>query len=316
MFSSSGVPHTTPNVDLILEAEYRVYDGLIATCLSTCFLIGLPGNCLALIYFIKTKKRNVSTLLYILACCIDVITCFIHLPVIVSLFNKRDPVIFENKVFCLIWYRVLLILQQTSMFTVMLQSVCRAIVIAYPFFKVKRKTALVAFATNFVFHSVFLTSVFRFSPSRIHYPGYCQLLLEDGNVLGKIYMVIQSASTGLLPIIVFLAFITTIVLLHGENVSEASQRNNAQACITIIFFAAIFLICNFPTFINNALYTITLISHHGYPGPIYASNFMYWYSSVLSEVFVLVLNACLNPLLYLYRMKEMRLWLLSLISKD
>ena len=296
--------------------EYGIYDGLLATGLCICFLIALPGNRLALKYFIHTKKRNLSTLLYILACCIDIVTSLIPLPVIANLFNKRDPGILGNKAICITWYRALMILQQMSMFTVMLQSVCRAIVITYPFYKVNKKTVLLAFAINFVFHGVFLTLLMRFSQASIRsYSGYCQTHLL-GDVLGLIYMVISSITTGLPPVIVFVAFIITIDKLHGKNGTEAeiSQKNNAQACITIIVFAAIFLLCNLPTFIHNALYTITLVNFE-YPDPIYRPDFMFWYSSILSEIFVLVLNASLNPLLYLCRMKEMRLWVHSLFRK-
>ena len=296
--------------------DYRVYDGLLATGLCICFIIALLGNSLALKYFIHTKKRNLSTLLYILACCIDIVTSLIPLPVIANLFNERDPGILGNKAICVTWYRALMVLQQMSMYAVMLQSVCRAIVITHPFFKVNKKTVLVAFAINFVFHGVFLTLLMRFSQANIQsYPGYCQIHLL-GDVLGQIYMIISSITTGLPPVIVFAAFIITIVKLHGRNVAEAeiSQKNNTQACITIILFAAIFLLCNLPTFIHNALYTVTLVNFE-YPDPLYRSDFMFWYSSILSEIFVLVLNASLNPMLYLCRMKEMRLWVYNLFRK-
>ena len=148
---TASAPETTPDVNLLLETQYRVYDCLIAVGFLVCFFIGLPGNCLALKYFINTKRRNLSDLLYIVACCIDICSSIIHLPVAVNLLNARKRGIFGNRVFCSMWYFALMLLQQMSMFVVMLISLSRAIVIIFPFYKVSKKAVLASALIFFLY---------------------------------------------------------------------------------------------------------------------------------------------------------------------
>ena len=145
---------TTEDIKVLLQTQYRVYDGLLAAGFCLCFLIGFPGNCVSLTYFIRTQKRNLPTLLYITACCIDIVSCVIHLPVTANLLNKRNPGLLGNEVFCMIWRPMLIIAQMISMFVVMMLSVTRTIVILFPFYKIRKKT---------VFASVFLSAIFVLS---------------------------------------------------------------------------------------------------------------------------------------------------------
>ena len=91
---------TTPDVNLMLKTQYRVYDGMLALGFCLCLLIGLPGNCLALKFFVQSEKRNLPTLLYITASSIDIISSVIHLPLVVNLLNKRNPGALGHKLFC------------------------------------------------------------------------------------------------------------------------------------------------------------------------------------------------------------------------
>jgi len=146
------------NNTLILE--YRIYDGLLACGLFFCLVIGLPGNCLALKYFLHTKKRNLSTLLYIVACSIDVGSSVIHLPIAFSLLKNRNPGLLDNQSFCLIWTFILYLLQQMSVFVVMTLSLSRVIVIKYPFYKVNKRAVLVSIALYLVYHCIWNTILF------------------------------------------------------------------------------------------------------------------------------------------------------------
>ena len=301
------------NNTLILETQYRIYDGLLACGLLVCLVIGLPGNCLALKYFLQTKKRNLSTLLYIVACSIDVGSSTIHLPVAFSLLKNRNPGLLDNKSFCLIWNVILFLLQQMSIFVVMTLSLSRAIVIKYPFYKVNKRAVLVSIALYLIYHCIWNTILF----THIHtdMEVYCTIAPSDehtkSSLLSNFFIFNYSACLGIPPIIVFLTFLVSIVMLQKDRVANnVSQRRNQHASITITYFTALFLCCNCLTFINCCLLTYAFVSN---TYSIYESSFMSFYSWLLSLIFCTVLNASLNPLLYVWRMGEMRLWIVGIL---
>ena len=302
------------NNTLILETQYRIYDGLIAFGLFICLVIGLPGNCLALKYFLHTKKRNLSTLLYIVACSIDVGSSVIHLPITFSLLKNRNPGLLDNQSFCLIWTFILLLLQQMSIFVVMTLSLSRVIVIKYPFYKVNKRAVLVSIALYLIYHCIWNTILF--TDMHTDMDVSCAIVPSDEpppfSLLTIFYVFNYSACLGIPPIIVFLTFLVSIVMLQKDRVANnVSQRRNQHASITITYFTGLFLCCNCLTFINCCLLTYAFV-YNTYS--IYENSFMSFYSWLLSLIFCTVLNASLNPLLYVWRMREMRLWIVGILS--
>ena len=311
-----NVSVSTPDFNSSLPTEFRVYDCLTATGFLVCFVIGLPGNCLALKYFIQTKKRNLSTILYIVACSIDICSSVIHLPVAFNWLNGRSLGILGNTIFCSMWYFILLLLQQMSMFVVMLISLSRSIVIVNPFYKVSRKVVLLAILVFCLYHCAWNVLWFLSGADQMHYShtaGYCVAYSES--IIDTLYQANYSVCVAVPPIIVFLSILVSVTKLCKEHVTNASERRNRRVSATMAYFAAIFLFCNFPTFVNSVLFTFTMARYKTYPGPIYTNDFMFFYSWLLTEIFCTVLNASLNPLLYFWRMRSMRLWVLGLIRK-
>ena len=305
---------TTPDVNLMLETEYRVYDGMLALGFCLCLLIGLPGNCLALKFFLQSEKRNLPTLLYITASSIDIISSVIHLPLAVNLLNKRNPGLLGYKPFCSIWYSFILSLQLISMFVVMLLSLTRAIVIVSPFYRVKKKAVLISIPIALLYFLCWNTTYIGMGD--LYYSrgfGYCDVYLPGYKVWNDVYMVNCSMCSGLPPLIVFFSMIVAISKLQSKSMAGGSRERNRQASLTIIYFAAVFLACNFLTFLNNALYTYSKISPHSYVY-FYGNTFLFFYSWIISEIFCTVLNAAVNPILYMCRMKEMRVWVRSLFE--
>ena len=316
METTSGAPQTTPNVDLIQETEFRVYDGLLATGLCICLLIGLPGNLIALKYFIHTKKRNLSTLLYILACCIDIFSSIIHLPVAINFFNKREAGLFNDRVFCIAWYLILLMLQQMSMVTVTSLSVSRTIVIIDPFYQVNKKSVFISISLYFFYHLVW-NLVWLLKADELYYDlpvGFCQAYSE--NIIDTIFQINFNICSVGCQMTVLLSFLASVYNLRKNSLSHGSEMRNLHASITIAYFSALFLACNLFTLINCVIYTVSMEKYDTYPGPLYNGYFMFFYSWPLSELFFIVLNASLNPLLYQWRMKEMRIWFKTLLSLD
>jgi hypothetical protein len=92
--------------------------------------------------------------------------------------------------------------------------------------------------------------------------------------------------------------------------SSSIQSKNRKATGTIIIVTAMYIISNIPLFINYVLYLITITTLE-YPGPIYSSPLMYYYSWNVTAILSTGLNAAANPILYLTRFKSFRKWIKS-----
>ena len=307
---------TTPDVNLMLETQYRVYDGLLAVGFCLCFIIGFPGNCLALKFFVKSGKRNLPTLIYMTASSIDIISSVIHLPLIFNLLNERDPGLLGQEMFCYVWYFLMLNLQLISMFVVMLLSVIRAIAIMCPFYKVKKKAVLISIPAALIYFCSWNSAIAAIGDSFYsHGFGYCHISVSDirHTQFDIAYMLNYTLCTALPPLVVLSSMIVATFKLKRKSMASESRHKNRRASKTIIYFAVIFLACNFLTFLNNSLFTYSKISSHGYLYFYGNNTFLFFYSWLISEIFCTVLNAALNPILYMCRMKEMRVWVWSLL---
>ena len=248
---------STPNIEILSQTQYRVYDGLLAAGLCLCFLIGLTGNCISLTYFIRSKKRNLPTLLYITACCIDIVSCVIHLPVTASLLNNRNPSLLGNKAFCGIWYFASSCGQVMSMFVVTILSVTRAIAIVFPFYKIKKSTILYAIVLAFLY--IICWEITYILKGEYYYSRaltYCEFDKKIG-FFENIVHINHSILLGVPPLMVFFTTITVTCNLKTKNRVNASRINFREVSVTIICFSMVFLICNILTFINMVLLTYT-----------------------------------------------------------
>ena len=310
--TTTEIGSSTPDVSILSQTQYRVYDCLLAAGLCLCFLIGLPGNCLSLTYFIRSRKRNLPTLLYITACSIDIVSSVIHLPVTANLFNRRRPGLLGNKGFCGIWYFFLVSVQQISMFIVMTLSITRAIVIFFPFYRIRRKTVFIFILLTLIY-TFFWNSVYTINGEYYYSTAFSYCGFDDEqNMILYVYNINYSLLTGFPPIAVFIAMTLSIVKL-GTQKSHQNDKNRRNASMTMIYFSAVFLVCNMLTFLNNALLTYSDFSDKGYTY-FYKNPFLFFYSWQLSEIFCTVLNAAINPILYIFRFKELRAWLFEILN--
>ena len=142
----------TPDVTEFLSNDhyntYKTYDYILASILTLCTTVGLPGNIISLLYFYSSKRKDFSFLIYTLVCGIDVCTCILPIPVIIALFNARKPGLFAETLFCAPWTILLYFLQRMSMFLVMLLSVSRSIKMIFVRYEIKKKLLLASFIVN------------------------------------------------------------------------------------------------------------------------------------------------------------------------
>ena len=316
---SNAIFFTTPSSDILFTTQYRVYDGILSAGLWACLIIGVPGNYLALKYFLISRKRNVSTLLYIIASSIDIISSLVHIPVAINLLNDRAGGLLGYTSFCSAWYFLLLILQLMSMFVAMLLALSRAIVILFPFCRINRKTVMASIFLMLVYQCAWNT-VFLLLADYTYYSLPAALCFayfsNTKTIFYLLYQINFNIWSILPPIVVLVSLLVSIIKLKRASScgSKDSFKKSHCASVTIAYFSIIFLLCNSFSFINNTLYIIT-IKMFSYPGPIYESTFMFFYSWMLSFLFCMVANAALNPILYFLRIKKMRLWAIGRVGR-
>ena len=318
LVSSTRTP--IPNLNhLLSEEEYKIYDTLLAVTLTLCTVVGLPGNLVSLIYFYSASRRDFSSFIYTIVCSIDICTCVVHFPVMIALYNSRKPGIFSENTFCVAWIVVFNYVQKMSMFLVMLLSVARTVTMIFLRFKIKKKFLITAFLTYTAFLMVWDVVIFVFGGADKWYGYYefdvfCYYDLHT-KPFSYINELIEAFCIGLPPILTTISFtIFVYKLLRKSHVSRMNRRKR-QAAVTMAMFTALFLTCNSPCLLNIVFWFLTKL-HYSYPGPIYSSPFMAYYSWLMSDIVCTVLNASLNPVLYFCRMEHVRFWVSTRGSKS
>ena len=300
---------------LLSEEEYRIYDTLLAATLTLCTLVGLPGNLLSLFYFYSASRRDFSSFIYTIVSAIDTCTCVFHLPVMIALYNTRKPGAFENMTFCLAWIVAFENVQLISMFLVMLLSVSRTITLVFLQYKIKKKilSAAVILYTSFLITWCSARIIGGTGSDEI-WQGYWNFDVFCSWNLYKppwshIDKFVRAVCIGIPPILTTISFtIVAYKLLQKSKVSSKNERKH-QAAVTMAMFTALFLVCNLPCLLNNIMWYVNMILKYDiYSGPIYSFPFMAYYSWVISDVICTVLNAALNPVLYLSRMSQYQAW--------
>ena len=317
--NTSQIPTWTASAELLpyvehflSEDQFTVYDTLLAVIMSLCTVVGLPGNLLSLIYFYSASKQNFSSLIYTIVCCVDICTCVIHLPVMIALYNSRRPGIFRNTTFCVTWQVIFYYVQKMSMFLVMSLSLSRTITLFYLRYKIRKKFLIAAYLAYTTFLVVWNIIVYIFGRPD-HWYGYHKFDVYCYNDLYRkpfsyIEQLVRAICIGLPPAITTISFTLVAYKLLGRSRVASKSKKKYQAVVTMAMFTALFLVCNFPCLLNNIVWLINKLLYNQYPGPLYSQPFLLYYSWVISEVICTVLNAALNPILYLSRITDLREW--------
>ena len=294
-----------------LGSSRQSYDTILATILFTCTAIGLPGNILALKYFLIRSKTDIAGKLYVKICSVDIVTTLAHIPTTVSLLYGRDPKLFNYMWICATWAIFFLFQQKVSMFLVLLLSVSRTIALAVPFFKLNKRAVFISFVLYVCFELLheslqFLWNDFKYIPIG----PFCTGKAGQGVWAQVVSPVITALQIGLPPILTFISFIVCLVKLRTDSESDDySKKSHKRATITIAYFTALFLACNLLYFAMRVIVIVHNILGWKLPGPIFSPPFLHEYHLPISKTLCTVLNATLNPVLYWLRMTSFRRWL-------
>ena len=306
-----------------MKTPFIFLDYLLGSLLLLCTLVGIPGNVSGIFFFVTKTRRDRVTLLYIVICSVDSVTTLVNLPVAIAMFRGRQPGVFNNYLFCVLWEVLYTILQKLSIFLVLLLSLSRTITILKPFHKIRIVTILCSVVGYVVFLLLIPVLQYVITPLRGKFKyswdgAYCYY-----NFQMKFEHVVNLILVGLPPIITFIVLIVFLVRLSNiRRLLRTSRRTRTkdmkswkqQASITITMFTSLFLVCNLPLFINLMHNMTTRFFGVKYPGVYFGTRFMFWYSWHIAKMQSVVVNAALNPVLYYCRMRSFRTWCNQIFS--
>ncbi|KAL5248824.1 hypothetical protein ACHWQZ_G017875 [Mnemiopsis leidyi] len=314
--------------EFVHHIAYRTADITIGSLYLSCFLFGLPANMFSLCYFTRNKlKKDLPTYLYTLTSLQDSFISLLSLNHGVTMLRYREVWL---PGFCAAHHILFQMSQRMSVFLVAALSVTRTYTLLFPLKRIKPKSVLKLLAVLWVL----MTCFFVISPSiklvQIPYhweSGYCWAEPIPGKEFSSTWDELDNAmdAAGLafpvIPITVS-CVISAYKILAIQQVknkrtntkyaikqpSANMKSKNRKATGTIIIVTMMYIVSNIPLFVNYVLYLITIISFQ-YPGPIYSSSVMYFYSWNVTAILSTSLNAVANPVVYLTRFKAFRRWI-------
>ena len=305
---------------------HRTADITIGVLYLFCVLFGVPANILSLFYFTR-QRFDLPTYLYTLTAVQDAIISLLSLNHGMTLLRRRDVWLPET---CSVHHILFQMSQRMSVFLVAALSCTRTFTLVYPLKKVKTKTVLKVLSVLWVLMTCFFVLPPSLKVVQITYHwegGYCWATPIPGKNISYTWDKFDNGmdTVGLafpvLPITLS-CIISAYKILAVKKVknkrtkakyelrrsSTKLKNTNRKATNTIIIVTAMYIVSNIPLFVNYVLYLITITSLE-YPGPIYSSPVMYYYSWNVSALLSTGLNSALNPIVYLTRFKSFRKWL-------
>ena len=331
--------------DFYKKRGHKEVDTIIGTIYLFCFLFGVPANIVSLLYFTRQKWRDMDlpTSLYTLTVIQDTVISLLSLNHGVTLLDQRQVWL---PGFCAAHHILFQMSQRMSVFLVAALSITRTYNLLFPLKTFRRGPVLQCLAVLWILMTCFFVIPPSIKLVQITYHwegGYCWAEPIAGKNISATWDTIDNAmdTAGLafpvVPITVsciissYQIVISTApkkrqkhqnvrndntekmdiaIQLHGSfrHRSEAMKQSSRRATVTIILVTILYIIANIPLFINYVLYLVTITSFE-YPGPVYSSPVMYFYSWNFTALLTTGLNASANPIIYLTRFKRYRRWI-------
>lgn len=311
-------------VQLINASETRLYDQITASLLAVCLVLGTIGNAFAIIYFSTIPKRSLCEKLYLAIASVDICTCVSQSAVIPSFLNKREPMLFLSRPLCGIWVVVFEYLQRCSIFMIVLLSVSRTIAIVRPFTRIRDKLvlasilpySLILLSDVVVFKAVKAINQSTFYSMEFGYPikGFGKIPIPQENLTdiqvraGDIQNWLHNMEVIIPSILIAISFFVSLIRLQTLPKATSSEKRVHDASITISLATALFLILNLPFFVMLSLYIPA-------DGPLSNEQVLASIMWPVTKILLVTLNATMNPVLYFYRIKRFRRWLLAITFK-
>ena len=285
--------------------------GLI--CCS-CFLVGTVGNLASFLYF-KSKRKDISSVIYRMVTINDILISLAILPMGVSLWSsRRAGAWFGNEYGCGAWFYLWETAVAFSVFLVLCLSTTRTISLLKPFKRLKVRYLVLAVVTYLLLTlAVLIRANMLQGAEVIYFPWYIRC---------ELYFTLQPDETILLTLEVFriLAYVAPVFVVTSSCIISAVlltrrneemrqkelQQSRNSATITILLFALLYGVCNIPLVVN-----LVLLTYSGHTNNmewyynLHRFDTQNYYFSAMSNLLIAA-NSAANPILYFWRMPPLR----------
>ena len=303
----------------------KAVDLTFGSIFCLCFLIGTLGNIISFLFF-KSKKRDISNVIYLLITANDIVLSLTSLPIGISYLNNRKPGVFGNKYGCVGWYYVWMISMLLSVFLVLCLSVARTVSLLKPFLEQKIRYLFAAIALYTVLNLAQLLILHSLRFIDVVYVFYLSLctsslnpkLTEASFKAGFLAISINNNIVIVAPAIaVIISCAISVLLLTRKNNSVKQrelQQSRNRATVTILLFALLYGVCNAPVVVHFLVQTYSIMTQDW---PVFVNMYKFdtnfYYRAVIFSM-LHAINSAANPVLYFWRMKPLRDYTLTVIQ--
>ena len=285
----------------------------VICCFS--FLIGTVGNIVSFLYF-KSKKRDISNVLYMLITANDIVISITALPRGTSFLSDRQPgIILGNRFGCEAQYCIWNVTLALSVFLVICLSAARTISLLRPFQSQKIRYMMVAVVIYFVGILSKVIVLRSLDGVKIEFNAVncaCTTFISD-KALQEVILLIISILYNIeftVPafVVVVSCTISVVVLTKRNNLNfqqRELQQSRNRATITILLFALVYFICNICAVLKLMLLTLCKFTDDW---TFYFDFYQFDTQNYFRNSFDLFLqaNSAANPVLYFWRMPALR----------
>ena len=307
---STTTTYTEPDFNEAADVAY-------GTFLCLCFLIGTAGNLVSFIYFV-TKKRDISSVIYMLITVTDTVISIMALPVGISFISQRQPgILFGNKYGCLAWIYAWKVAISLSVFLVLCLCTTRTISLLKPFKQQKIRYLVLAIV---IYSVLMLARVIdqHLSSDKISFSSYtsrCDMLILRTRSGANIIVVLLSYNivfTAPAFVVAISSFVSAVELTRGskrvQQIGHRQSKNRSTA--TILLFAILYGVCNIPLIVIYIIRTISVATNNPeLEYKVFQFDTQGYYNNAAITL-LLAANSAANPVLYFWRMSTLRKYII------
>ena len=252
-------------------------------------IVGTLTNITSLIYFLKKGETTIGDRLLMLLNCIDLALCASAASM--TMYFSSPPVNYDFTSIAIMLCVYYLLIDGTAYSTCIL-SVTRAIGIAFPFYTIRGKPLVITGILLFVVIELasYLLPIILFFDTNLG---------GDDPMTGL--MRAHTVKTLLKVLVVVSATVVSLYKLTRKNMiqggTEVTARNNKKATWTVVILSTLFIVFNVAFLAATA---------HILLNPFFEQKPVYMRFAYLGMFIAMPLNSAINPIVYLFRINEMR----------